>query len=190
MPQSDQIGSDDRRDPGPVPEHPKASVSKTPIVVVLLVLLLLAAAGVGVVTLMWAQPEETPAAASSQEEDFRLDVPTLVRELAEDREGTKSRYVGRMIEFEVAEITVESRNQFQTVLLLPVEDKSVPASSFGIEFKGRFPFANPRNIFLKEARSGPIRLRVRGVVARIDQTDGADTVSTFVLDPAWAGRVE
>jgi hypothetical protein len=186
MPPPDPIGGADRDDLGPSPPPSKSRTPAAPIALVLVILLLLAAGGIGLTSLIWFQSEE----AIEGTDDFRLDLPTVARELADDREGAKSKYRGRMVEFEVSEIVIESRDRSHVVLLLPVEDKGTPASAYGLAFKGDFPFANPRNIFLKETQPGPLRVRVRGIVARIEHADMPDTGYTFVLDPAWVGRVE
>jgi hypothetical protein len=191
MPSSDRSGNDDGRDSAPLPQQPNHNVPGLPIVFGLLFLLLVILGGIGVVFFTQVEADDSAAAAGSQEvEDFRIDLATAGKELADNPEDAKRKYFGRMIEFEVAEITVESLDRTHVVLLLPVEEKGVPASSFGLEFKGIFPFANPRNFFLKEARSGSLRVRVRGTVARIEHADAAPALYTFILDPAWVGRVE
>jgi len=190
VPSLEPSTGDDDGVPGPPPRQ-KSNTPAAPIALVLVILLLLAAGGIGLASLIWFQHEEAPSVANTEERDaFRLDLPTVARELADDREGAKSKYRGRMVEFLVSEIVIESRDRSHVVLLLPVEEKGTPASAYGLAFKGDFPFANPRNSFLKETQPGPLRVRVRGTVARIEHADAADTGYTFILDPAWVGRVE
>jgi hypothetical protein len=191
MPSPEQSAGDDDGIAGPPPGQHKNGTRKAPIALVLVILLLLVAGGIGLATLIWVHSEDVSTVANAEgPDDFKFDLPTVARELADDPEGAKSKYRGRMIDFLVSEIVIESRDRSHVVLLLPVEDKGTPASAYGLAFKGDFPFANPRNAFLKETQPGPLRVRVRGTVARIDPADAPDTGYTFVLDPAWVGRVE
>jgi hypothetical protein len=185
MPGTEQFGAGDPGDTAPSPRPPTSNLPVGVLLLVLLVPLLLIAAAIGFASYSWSQADDAP-----ESDTFQLDLAKVARELAADREGAKRKYLGRMIEFGVREVTVESRDPRQVVLLLPVEDKGVPASSFGLEFKGRFPFANPRNSMLKETQTGPLHVKVRGAVTRIEHGDAPDTVYTFILDPAWVGRIE
>jgi hypothetical protein len=185
MPGTEQFGAGNPGDAGPSPLPPKNNLPVRVLLLVLLVPLLLIAAAIGFASYSWNQADDLP-----ESDTFQLDLARLSQELATDREGTKRKYLGHMIEFEVREVTVESRDPRQVVLLLPAEDKGTPASAFGLEIKGRFPFANPRNSMLKETPSGPLHVKVRGAVTRIEHGEAPNSVYTITLDPAWVGRIE